>query len=51
MFNPAGEKIAHIAIDEGWTANVCFGGADRHTLFITAMDSLYALDMRVKGAY
>jgi gluconolactonase len=51
VFNPDGEKIEHIAIDEGWTANVCFGGADRHTLFITAMDSLYAIEMRVKGTY
>jgi gluconolactonase len=51
VFNPAGEQIEHIAIDEGWTANVCFGGPDRHTLFITAMDSLYAIQMRVKGAY
>jgi gluconolactonase len=51
VFNPQGEKIEHIAIDEGWTANVCFGGPDRHTLFITAMDSLYAVRTRVKGAY
>jgi gluconolactonase len=51
VFNPGGEQIEHIAIDEGWTANVCFGGPDRHTLFITAMDSLYAIEMRVKGAY
>jgi gluconolactonase len=51
VFNSAGEKIEHIAIDESWTANVCFGGKDRDTLFITAMDSLYALQMRVKGVY
>jgi gluconolactonase len=49
VFNPAGEKIEHIPIDAGWTANVCFGGADRHTLFITAQKSLFALRMRVKG--
>jgi len=51
VFNRRGKQIAHIPIDEGWTANVCFGGKDRHTLFITAMDSLYALKMRVKGVY
>jgi gluconolactonase len=51
VFNPAGDKIEHIAIDEGWTANVCFGGKDRRTLFITAMDSLYAVRTRVKGVY
>ncbi|MFH1718017.1 MAG: SMP-30/gluconolactonase/LRE family protein [Planctomycetota bacterium] len=49
VFNPAGEKIEQIPIDAGWTANVCFGGADRHTLFVTAQKSLYALRMRVRG--
>ncbi len=49
VFDPAGRKIDHIAIDEGWTANVCFGGEDRRTLFITAMDSLYGLRTRVRG--
>ncbi len=49
VFNSAGEKIKHIPIDAGWTANVCFGGEDRHTLFITAQTSFYSLHMRVKG--
>jgi gluconolactonase len=49
VFNSAGEKIEHIDIDAGWTANVCFGGRDGHTLFITAQESLFALRMRVKG--
>ncbi|MBN2136785.1 MAG: SMP-30/gluconolactonase/LRE family protein [Sedimentisphaerales bacterium] len=49
VFDSSGKKIEHIAIDEGWTANVCFGGKDRRTLFITAMDSLYAIKMRVAG--
>ena len=49
VFNSTGEKIEHIDIDAGWTANVCFGGQDRHTLFITAQTSLYCLRMRVKG--
>lgn len=49
VFNSAGEKIEHIPIDAGWTANVCFGGPNRHTLFITAQTSLYSLRMRVKG--
>jgi gluconolactonase len=51
VFNSAGEKIEHIPIDTGWTANVCFGGTDRHTLFITAQTSFYSLRMRVKGVY
>ena len=49
VFNKQGEKIEHIDVDEGWTANVCFGGQDRKTLFITAMKSLYTLDMQVEG--
>lgn len=49
VFNPSGEKIAHIPVDEGWTANVCFGGKNMKTLFITASKSVYTLRMRVKG--
>lgn len=49
VFNAAGEKIKHIPIDSGWTANVCFGGVDRDLLFITAKESLYTLKMNVKG--
>jgi len=49
VFSPAGKKIEHIDIPVGWTANVCFGAKDRHTLFITAQESLYALQMRVGG--
>jgi gluconolactonase len=49
VFNPAGEKIEHIRIPEPWTANVCFGGKDQDTLFITASKSLYAVKMRTRG--
>jgi gluconolactonase len=49
VFNSVGQKIEHIDIDARWTANVCFGGEDRHTLFITAQTSLYSLRMRVKS--
>ncbi len=51
VFNPEGVQIDHIDIPESWTANVCFGGKDRDTLFITAMDSLYAIKTRVNGVY
>jgi len=30
-------------------SNVCFGGKDKHTLFITARTSLYSIQMRTKG--
>ncbi|MGK7397475.1 MAG: SMP-30/gluconolactonase/LRE family protein [Candidatus Cyclobacteriaceae bacterium M3_2C_046] len=49
VFNPEGKKIAQIDIPVNWTANVTFGGEDHKTLFITASDNLYALDMKVKG--
>lgn len=49
VFNKNGEQIEHIPISEDWTANVCFGGKDQKTLFITAMKSLYSLEMKVKG--
>jgi len=50
VFDKAGKQIAHIPVDESWTANVCFGGADMQTLVITASKGLYGLRMRVKGA-
>ena len=49
VFNSSGEQIAHIVVPENWTANVTFGGQDRKTLFITAMDSVYTLEMAVNG--
>lgn len=50
VFDPSGKKIAEIPVPERWTANVCFGGKDWDTLFITASTGLYALRTRVKGA-
>jgi len=49
IYNPKGEKIEHIDVPAKWTANVCFGGKDRHELFITASESVYTLHMKVKG--
>ena len=49
VFNPQGEKIAHIPVEANWTANVCFGGKDMKTLFITASEYLYSLQMNVEG--
>ena len=50
VYDKAGAKIAQIDVPEPWTANVCFGGADGRTLFITAGKGLYAVKMRTKGA-
>lgn len=49
VFNPKGEQIEHIPVDARWTANICFGGKDMKTLFITASQYLYSLRMNVKG--
>jgi gluconolactonase len=48
-FSPQGEKLLNIPVEEGWTANVCFGGKDHQTLFVTASKGLYAIEMNVKG--
>jgi len=50
VFDKDGRKVETIAVPEPWTANVCFGGKDRQTLFITASKGLYAVRMRVRGA-
>jgi gluconolactonase len=51
VFGARGQELERIAVPgEGWTSNVCFGGPDRRTLFITAGSGLYAVRMRVAGA-
>ena len=49
VFDKTGKKIDQIDVPESWTANVCFGGADRKTLFITASKGLYSVRIRFKG--
>ena len=48
VYNSGGEKIETIVVPER-PSNVCFGGKDKRTLFITARTSLYSVRMRVKG--
>lgn len=48
VYSPDGELIKEIEIPEG-PSNICFGGKDKSTLFITARTSVYTLDMNVKG--
>jgi len=50
VFDKTGRRIEHIDVPEAWTANVCLGGRDRTTLFITASKSLYSIQLLVKGA-
>jgi gluconolactonase len=50
VFDKGGKQLEKVKVpEEVWTANVCFGGKDRTTLFITAGKGLYSLKMRVKG--
>lgn len=49
IFNKSGEKIGNISVPEGWTANICFGGKDFKSLYITASKGLYRIRMKVKG--
>jgi len=51
VFDAKGNKIGHIPVDAPWTANVCFGGGDRKTLFITASDAVYSLKMKTRGVW
>ena len=46
---PSGALIGKILVPES-PANLCFGGPDGMTLFITARTSLYAIDVAVTGA-
>jgi len=48
VYGPDGVKLGTIAVPEG-PANVCFGGKDRKTLFISARTSLYRIAMQVTG--
>src|SRR5262245_60943049 len=40
VFDKNGKKLTNIPIPEPWTANVTFGGKDRHLLFITASEKV-----------
>lgn len=49
IYDPNGVKIVNIPVPAGWVGNICFGGKDRKTLFITASEAVYTLQMQVKG--
>lgn len=49
IFDKTGKQIGHIDINEKWTANICFGGKNKSTLFITASKSAYTLQTQVHG--
>lgn len=49
VYNATGKKIVQIDVPAKWTANACFGGKQKNILFITATESVYTLQMQVKG--
>lgn len=49
VYDPKGNKIAHVNIPEPWTANICFAGKKKDTLFITASTAIYIIKTKVKG--
>lgn len=49
IYKPEGEKIGHINVPENWCGNICFGGKNRNTLFITASKSLYSISTTARG--
>jgi gluconolactonase len=51
VFDKTGKEVGNIAVPEDWTANVCFGGEDMKSLFITASKGLYRIRTSIKGAY
>jgi gluconolactonase len=50
IFAPDGQRIGQIRLPE-ICANVCFGGAKRNRLFMTASQSLYAVYVETRGAH
>ncbi|HVR71998.1 MAG TPA: SMP-30/gluconolactonase/LRE family protein [Vicinamibacteria bacterium] len=50
VFTPGGERIGLIRLPE-ICSNVCFGGAKRNRLFMTASQSLYAVYVETQGAH
>ena len=48
IYSPQGRLVTTISTPEG-PSNVCFGGKDRKTLFITARTGFYSLRMNVRG--
>ena len=48
VYSPEGKNIATIEVPEA-PSNVCFGGKDMRTLFITASKGLYAVRTRTRG--
>ena len=49
VFSPTGQLLGSIPVPET-PANLCFGGEDNRTLFITARTGLYSIRLHATGA-
>ncbi|CAN5249416.1 SMP-30/gluconolactonase/LRE family protein [soil metagenome] len=49
VYNAQGVKLGNIPVPSKWVGNLCFGGRHRDLLLITASESVYTLQMAVKG--
>jgi len=49
IFDKSGKFAGNIPVPEEWTGNVCFGGSDMKSLFITASKGLYRIRTNIKG--
>lgn len=51
VFNSEGEQIDLIKVPQNWVANVTIGGKKNKTLYITAKQAFYSIELKVKGLY
>lgn len=51
VFDRYGHQVEHIDVPEDWVGHVCFGGKDKHMLFITASKGIYGIKTKARGAY
>ncbi|QCI64005.1 SMP-30/gluconolactonase/LRE family protein [Phreatobacter stygius] len=51
IISPDGQSITHVPMPDRWTTNICFGGAELRTAFVTLSSSgrLVALPWRTPG--
>jgi gluconolactonase len=49
IFDKSGKFVGNIPVPEEWTGNVCFGGSDMKSLFITASKGFYRIRTNIKG--
>jgi gluconolactonase len=45
VFDKTGELLGSIPTGKKWTANVCLGGSAGNTLFVTALDSVFVIEL------